>query len=300
MTLPSSIENKGTEAHHRTCPVCGSDAIAGLQGYERHQLDQCNSCGFVFMRRIPSAHELDDYYRNYGQTEFLSSVTKLSYNKLLDEFERYRLNNKILDVGCGAGWFLETAKERGWDVYGTEYAEDAVELCRRKGIETKHGALDASVFGNMRFDVITSFEVIEHLSKPLDELQHVHRLLRPNGLFYVTTPNFNAIPRLMLKADYSIIDYPEHLSYFTPRTLHRVLQSTGFRKKKMLVTGVSFLRMVKAKTPSPVYIGQNTSDEILRRAMSRNRVLTWVKTLANTMLTLTGTGITLKGYYEKK
>src|SRR5947207_2946364 len=113
---------------HTKCLICDSHKISPLKGYEKHDLAKCKNCGFVFMRAIPTIEELKNHYDTYSydETQYLSPLTIDSYNSLLDEFEKFRKTNKILDVGCGVGFFLETAKKRGWEVYGTEYSKKAI------------------------------------------------------------------------------------------------------------------------------------------------------------------------------
>jgi 2-polyprenyl-3-methyl-5-hydroxy-6-metoxy-1,4-benzoquinol methylase len=170
-----------------------------MKKFSRHGLMQCRHCRFVFMGRIPSVEELKTYYSQYSysgeRVHFISRHTLKSYNQLLDEWKPYRKTNRLLDSGCGLGWFLSVARERGWEVYGTEFSQAAVSICSEKGIHMKEGALSVSMFEENYFDVITSFEVMEHLNNPHVELRAISRLLRPGGLFYCTTPNFNSAMR---------------------------------------------------------------------------------------------------------
>lgn len=122
---------------HTKCLICNSENIKKIPTYyENKGLIKCKKCGFVFMEQIPTAQELDTYYKSYSYSgeQYLSPLTILSYNLLLDEFEKYRKTNKILDVGCGRGYFLKEAKKRGWEIYGTEYSDKAIELCTNAGI----------------------------------------------------------------------------------------------------------------------------------------------------------------------
>ena len=181
---------------HQNCLICEESNLEKFKGYfPKHPLVSCKNCGFVFMSQIPSLNELDKYYSSYSYENggYLSPLTIKSYQTLLDEFEKYRVSNRILDVGCGRGWFLEEAKKRGWEVFGTEYSSTAVNLCESKGILMKSGKLDPKSFDTTKeFDVITSFEVLEHINNPIEELQNIKKLLRKGGLFYCTTPNFNS------------------------------------------------------------------------------------------------------------
>ena len=254
------------------------------------------------MERIPTEEELDNHYStySYASDRYLSDITIKSYNALLNSFERYRENNRILDVGCGRGWFLEEARKRGWAVYGTEYSKKAIEICESKGIRMKEGKLDSTSFDTKEFDVVTSFEVIEHINNPNEELNHINLLLRSGGFFYCTTPNFNSIMRYYLKSDYNIIEYPEHLSYYTKTTLNNAAVRNGFDIVKVLSTGLSITRIkTSKKISSEKLASENSSDELLRQKINKKWYLNLTKHLTNKILTATSLGMTLKGYYVK-
>lgn len=286
------------------CPVCSSEHLRQKPLYDiKIRLMFCRSCSFVFMHRIPDAEELNLYYSKYSYIKeaYLSPITIKSYQKLLDEFETYRQTGNLLDVGCGRGWFLEIAKQRGWNVFGTEYSETSIRLCRNKGIDMKEGVLNAQDFDNLQFDVITSFEVIEHLSDPAAHVREIQKLLRQGGLFYCTTPNFNALQRYIRKSNYSIITYPEHLSYFTKSTLCLLAKKHDLKKLKFRSTGISL--SVKKKSGSKTSVCCNSPehpDEKFRSRIEKRIVLKLLKRFVNRLLTLTNTGITLKGYFVKQ
>lgn len=255
------------------------------------------------MKQVPSKQDLEAHYSSYsyGREHFLSPLTILSYNKLLDEFEKFRKTNKILDVGCGLGFFLQEAKKRGWEVYGTEYSETAVERCKEKGLTIKAGKLEVPMFREDDFDVITSFEVIEHINDPVEEIRKIHELLRSGGLFYCTTPNFNSLLRYYLKGEFNIIGYPEHLTYYTKRTFGKLLRDNGFKKIKILSTGISLTRLRTSKRIfKEKLISESSSDERLRQKLASRWYFQVFKQLVNIALAVTNTGMTLKGYYIKK
>src|SRR5688572_25191665 len=119
------------------CIICSSLKIVELKGYEDNYLVKCSGCGFVFSKKKPTDHELERHYSLYPRSGAISSITIKRYHQLLDKFEKYRVTNNLIDVGCGDGFFLETAKKRGWNVYGTEFTDEAIEVCERKGISMK-------------------------------------------------------------------------------------------------------------------------------------------------------------------
>ena len=285
---------------HKSCILCGSYSLYKIKGYEQHHLIKCKSCKFVFCEPIPSLEELEDHYKGYGRDDYLSPITIKRYHEILDSFEPYRKTNKLIDVGCGIGYFLEFAKKRGWDVFGTEFTDEAIQKCSEKGIKMEKGILDPENYMPGEFDIITSFEVIEHINNPVHELNSFHKLLRKGGLVYVTTPNFNSLLRYQLKSDYNAICYPEHLSYYTPNTLKKVFTRQGFKTKKIQSTGISLTRLKTSKKVSKQpFISKESDDEKIRVQIENKKHLQFLKYLVNSFLTIIGKGDALKGWFTK-
>lgn len=286
---------------HSLCLVCNSTELKALPKYQKDYLCKCQKCGFVFSQRIPTAQELDEHYQGYGRADYLSPITIKRYHELLDKMEPYRKTNRLLDVGCGIGYFLEVAKERGWEVYGTEFTDKAVQICEAKGINMQQGVLDPTNYSPESFDIITSFEVIEHINNPQTELSNFHTLLRKGGLCYVTTPNFNSLLRYRLKGDYNNICYPEHLSYYTPKTIQKAFRAAQFKTVKIETTGISITRFRQGTGRTEVQnaVSQHSEDEKLRVALEEKWYLKIAKRCLNTGLSLFGVGESLKGWFIK-
>ncbi len=286
---------------HKVCLICSSKLIIELDRFSSSYLCKCKSCNFVFSQKIPSEKELIDHYKGYGRNDYLSPITIKRYNEILDIFENYKITGNILDVGCGIGYFLEEAKKRGWNVYGTEYTNQAVNICENKGIKMYKGKLEPENFTSNSFDIITSFEVIEHINNPSEEIQNYYKLLRKGGLFYCTTPNFNSISRRILKEKWNTICYPEHLSYYTSKTLSNLLKLNDFSTIKVKTTGISINIFKKSlgKTNQKI-IEANSDDENLRQKMENKILFNYMKKVLNRVLTIFRLGDTIKIYAEKK
>ena len=288
-------------SYHSSCLICDSIITIDLKKYDENFLVKCKECSFVFSKKIPSEKELENHYEGYSRNDYLSPITIKRYNEILDEFEQFRKTNNILDVGCGIGYFLEEAKKRGWNVYGTEYTEEAIKICDNKGINMQKGVLTPSNYNLESFDIITSFEVIEHINNPTEELNNFYKLLRKGGITYVTTPNFNSILRYGLKSKYNVICYPEHLSYYTPKTLKKVFKQSGFKAKKVITTGFSFTRLKtsKGRSKQPI-ISKKSDDEKIRNLAESNKLVSALKIVINQLLTFFGIGDNLKGWFVKE
>jgi len=286
---------------HQECLICHSADLKYLSKYSQNYLVKCNNCGFIFASKIPTTEELTQYYNNYNRQAYISPITIMRYNELLDIFERYRKTSNILDIGCGVGYFLEEAKKRNWNVYGTEYSEQAVNICTEKGLNVKKGTTSSINFEEEFFDIITSFEVIEHINNPLEEIQSIYHILRKDGIFYLTTPNINSITRLILKDKWNVINYPEHLCYYSPKTLQYLLKKNNFQKIFLKTTGISISRFKNSKHKSDTpLISQKSDDEIIRVKAENNKLLKFLINFTNQILSILGIGDNIKGLYLKK
>lgn len=294
---------------HNACLLCQSTTLNALKGYEHAFLVRCSACGFVFCGRVPSPAELGEHYAGYPRGEALSPITQKRYVELLNSFEPYRKHNRILDIGCGDGHFLETAKGMNWQVFGTEYTDEALAVCTQKGIEMQQGKLDIAHYAPDFFDVVTSFEVIEHINNPREDTQVVRHLLRTNGLFYVTTPNFNALSRLLLRGKWNVIEYPEHLCYYTPKTLQFLLKQYDFKEINTQTTGIGIGRIRQAwatnKQTNTNIIAEDTptfrqTDEVLREKTENNPLFAFAKQTINAVLNGLKIGDAMKARYIKK
>jgi 2-polyprenyl-3-methyl-5-hydroxy-6-metoxy-1,4-benzoquinol methylase len=253
----------------------------------------------VFSWKIPSVEELTQHYNKYNRNRYYSPITIKRYHTLLDQFETYRKTNNIVDIGCGGGVFLIEAKKRGWNVYGTEYTPEGIEFCAQKGIRM-HQGLNLANYEKPEnfFDVITSLEVIEHMPYAKEEVANYYQLLRPGGIVYITTPNFNSISRSLAKDKWNILEYPEHLSYYTKKTLTYLFKSVGFRRVNFATTGISFDRL-RRNVGSINFSNDKKNDEQLRMITEEKPFFRLAKEITNSLLTLTSKGDTLKATFMK-
>jgi SAM-dependent methyltransferase len=134
----------------------------------------------------------------------------------------------LLDVGCYTGVFIEIADRHGWDVWGVEPSQWAVAQAQARGLRVVQGTLDTADLPKVHFDVVTMWDVIEHLTDPRQALERVHGLLKPGGLLVVHTIDIDSrFARLMGPRWPWLMEM--HLYYFSRCTLRAMLETCGFR-----------------------------------------------------------------------
>ena len=139
-------------------------------------------------------------------------------------------SGRILEVGCGYGYFLQCALDAGFDAYGIDLSPAAV-----KWAATRHpgrvfcGLLEeVPEIQDQKYDVIFGSHLIEHLTEPSEFLREAGRLLRPGGLVVMVTPNIKSLLARVSGSRWVSFKIPEHVSYYDPATITTLLNRTGY------------------------------------------------------------------------
>ena len=265
-------------------------------------LVRCRRCELVYTARLPSSDELSEWYAVYPETTSVSELTTRRFHELLDRFEPFRQTGRLLDVGCGDGHFLAAARQRGWTVYGSEYGDAPRRRAQELGLDVRAAPFQATPDETGSFDVVTAIEVIEHVAEPRAEVAQVRALLRPGGCFYLTTPNFGSLSRRITGARWRAIEYPEHLSLFTPSTLDRLLAAEGLSNVDTRTTGMSptdiraGLRPAREERPDAA--SGPSADAQVRERVAGSRRFDRAVQLVNAGLSRFGLGDTIKALYR--
>ncbi|MEW6107754.1 MAG: class I SAM-dependent methyltransferase [Nitrospirota bacterium] len=149
----------------------------------------------------------------------------------------------LLDVGCGTGGFLRYAKDRGFDVYGFDSSQAQIDYARKKLPNVRKAVSPIEYLKtlgrtDLRFDIVTLWDVLEHIREPLKFLESVRSVLKPDGLLFVSVPNGRAmlwkqqLYSLFGKKDYSAWVPWEHVFYYSPQSLSTYLMKVGFHVMK--------------------------------------------------------------------
>jgi 2-polyprenyl-3-methyl-5-hydroxy-6-metoxy-1,4-benzoquinol methylase len=216
-------------------------------GYGKHYtIVKCQNCGLIYANPHHQANVILHNYEEVVDKLYLEEREGrvLTFRRNLHPLEKLippDRSRKLLDVGCYIGVFLEIAQERGWEAWGVEPSHWAVREARRRGLRVLEGTLDNVHLAEESFDVITMWDVIEHLPDPMRELRESYRLLKKGGLICIHTMNIESpLARLMGHRWPWLMEM--HLYYFSPRTLSAMLKKAGFTVVKMLNQG-RFVRL---------------------------------------------------------
>jgi 2-polyprenyl-3-methyl-5-hydroxy-6-metoxy-1,4-benzoquinol methylase len=234
------------------CAVCGNDTYHSLRKAKLAHLHRCAACGLVSVRKMPAAAELravygEAYFRNarseesgYEDYEADRYCIVKTAGRRLDLIERYAPERgRLLDVGCALGFFIETARRRGWEVDGVDVSEHATSYAREAlGLRARTGTLDEAGYEPASFDVLTLWDVIEHVTDPVATLRHCRALLHDRGLVVLSTPDIGSRVARVAGARWMGFKLAEeHLYYFDRKTLALALEKAGFRVLEMRPMG---------------------------------------------------------------
>jgi ubiquinone/menaquinone biosynthesis C-methylase UbiE len=223
------------------CNLCGGRNCEVFEEAEPpFRVLRCRDCTLTFVHPHPkreqlAAHYDGDYYREWlsGQAARRSGI----WRRRMARIERLKPTGRLLDVGCGEGTFLALARERGWQIEGTEisaYASDRVSA--RLGCSIFCGDMGDAGYPENSFDVVTTWHTLEHMEDPLQCLRDIFRVLKPGGILVVAVPNVNdrlmsIAYRMVRRRKYklfSVQDREVHLYHFSEGTIREYLERTGY------------------------------------------------------------------------
>ena len=216
-------------------------------GYGAHlTIVKCRHCGLVYVNpRTDSQYILDQYSAVEDPLYIKERAGRvLTFEHHLIPLHRFTgppAGRKLLDVGCYTGVFVEIAKKAGWDAYGLDPSIWAVGVARSSGLQVKQGTLDSADYPPQYFDVITMWDVIEHLDDPAFNLIQAYEYLKPGGLLVIHTMDISSLFARVLGHRWPW--YMEmHLYYFSRRTLRSLVEKAGYKVLKITPQG-RYLRM---------------------------------------------------------
>jgi 2-polyprenyl-3-methyl-5-hydroxy-6-metoxy-1,4-benzoquinol methylase len=229
--------------------------------------------------------ERDFYFESFGE-EVTAHFD--SYLKRCHEYRRANAGGlHLLDIGCGNGSFLARAKKQGFVCEGIEACEALAGAVRNKLDCPVHNTLLSECdFPAESFDIVTMYDLVEHLQDPIRDIRRVHSWLKPGGILFLLTPNDNALFRRLTRTAFRwsfhvaqrpmrALYYPHHLSYFTSRSLGALLEDAGFQIVDMETQNQEVSRLHLSRTDR---VAVRLIFEISKRfRWSGGKLLAWAR-----------------------
>lgn len=225
----------------------------------------CQTCGLAYVN--PRSEDRLETGNNLKESNLKQQNSRIS-EQFLDEerwkkkdfadrltiIKKYKSEGKLLDVGCGIGFFLQVAQESGFEAKGIDPSFLVSNFARQKlGLDVLTGTLMDMRYPEQSFDIITSFHVLEHVPSPSELLVEMKRILKDDGILAIEVPNINNLFTKLLGFRFkSCFDCAQHYYYFTKRTVRHLLEKNGFE-------------LLREKL-----VGRNMSTEWFFRTLQRN------------------------------
>ncbi len=233
-----------------SCPLCEKAEFEPIYlARDRHygitgifKIVRCTGCSLMFLNPMCSDEELSalypaDYYayqNNFSRKLWKEIVKSLLWFRVGTRDPQFDSPGRMLDLGCGSGWFLRQMREKGWDVYGVEINSAAAQLGRvQAGLKIHAGTLQQARFPPDFFDYVRANHSFEHITCPAQTLREIRRIMRPGGRLLIGVPNVASLNARVFKQYWWYLGAPVHPFTYSVKTLSHFLQKYRFEVLKV-------------------------------------------------------------------
>ncbi|HWR00108.1 MAG TPA: class I SAM-dependent methyltransferase [Candidatus Methylomirabilis sp.] len=201
---------------------------------------RCGQCRHLWTDPIPTEQELAAYYdRGYffgdpdkrGYTDYDEDKKSVAgdFQKSLDRLASLKPQRGwLLDIGAATGFFIQLARTMGWRVSGVELSNDAALIAQQRGLDVVQGTLEEHLERFRQVDVVTMWDVVEHIREPFAFFKEVRGCLAPDGLLMFGTPQGDSLFARVMGRYWTLIAPPQHIHYFSLESITRALNNAGF------------------------------------------------------------------------
>lgn len=235
-----------------SCIACGNKEHSFFVEKNGYKIYRCKTCRMCSIHPIPSLSELGAVY---SEDYFSGATSGLGYvdydadkEAMTGVFERYLKMfssvlggmGRLLDVGAATGFFMRIANSFGWKTEGVEISSYAVGQGKERGLSIHRGTIHEADFLPDTFDVITMWDVIEHVPNPIHDIQKAHSLLRSGGLLAINTQDAGSLFAKVMGRRWHQLVTPEHIYHFNRKSLQMLLRDNNFSVLEVSCVGKRF------------------------------------------------------------
>ncbi|MDY6935786.1 MAG: class I SAM-dependent methyltransferase [Spirochaetota bacterium] len=283
------------------CPICEENGnISFVRMHYNYEILFCPDCNLQFSNPMKdpgkSFYESSSIYENRSRCTTLSMPLNDWRYQTFFKLCNPEPHQTLLDIGCGDGEFLSLIRRSGLKVFGIEIDERAVKIARDtyKLEDVECGKWeDLYDTGWRDLDIITIYDVLEHVSSPLSLIQAIFELLSPGGKICLSVPRFDRYPRIFD----TVTDFPpHHFTLWSHKSLNTILSKTGFKEVKIIekpLTSTDFLihifwrvKRITKKLRSNSMGNKNTSSQEMKKPSTPTKTATALRMVKRTVVLL--------------
>ena len=262
----------------RFCPVCNSKNELEIFYKEGGRYVKCLDCTMVYLNPVFKDFAIKDYYEsNHSeQSEVVESDSDNFYvniyNNGLDDINNNSPKiSKILDIGCSSGSFLDLAKKREIKTYGVELNQTEYQFAKEKG-HIVHNELLENISFKEKFDVVTLWDVFEHLIDGEFYLNEIKKVLSEDGIIFLQIPSSDSLASKILREQCNMYDGLEHVNLYGVKTIKMLANKCGL-KVLSLKTVISEIGVINnyLNYEDP-YLGSTTNKEFIPNLINESDI----------------------------
>lgn len=233
------------------CPICNSDKIKESFKKDGYDLYSCQDCLVLFV--WPTPVNLKNIYSreyfnnqregpNFGYVSYDQDKLSMAdtFHTYLAKIEKFVSGRNIFDVGAATGYFLDLARQRGWHTCGVDISDYAAREASQRGHQVLAGDNISSLSWPDKFDAVTMWDVLEHLPDPVGYLQQLNRIMKKDAVLATNTINKSSLWARLWGQRWHAIIPPEHLFFYSPPSLFKLFDRSGFKVLEVKVIGKKF------------------------------------------------------------
>ena len=216
----------------RSCPTCGERTYTQIFTKNGGTYVKCGTCGLIYLNPVFKDDTLLTYYRNNNNSQAIAHDKEhVFYSKIytlgLKMIEIYKSPGTILDIGCSSGFFLDIAKNASWRTYGIELNRAEVKIAKKRGHTIWEVPIE-EINTSTKFDVITLWDVFEHIKNGPEYLAIIKNFLAPSGIIFFQLPNVKALAARIMHERCNMFDGIEHTNLYSPSSFKYLCNKYNF------------------------------------------------------------------------
>lgn len=273
------------EKTSHNCVLCGKKSKKIFLKWKKYRLYECNNCESIFPNIDLDAFADSDFFTNNPDRtkDFMQEMLKtFSYRKKLfgteryeylkSKYQKFKKGFKVLDYGCGSGYFIEFLKSKKIEVRGIDLDNNAVMFCKKRGMDVSNSDLFDEK--NNEYDLITMFDSIEHFHNPIEVFNIAHKKLKKNGKILAYTPNIKSLSTYLMGTEHNVLAVFDHVCMFSEKSLYFLSQKTNFEIESIDYYGLDikdYLQMKQSEDSINYNLNLNSLTNILQSFLDKSK-----------------------------